>query len=257
MMKDTFARLQFMILGSAKPDISANEYRRIKGTISLVPPDWKSILDVGCGDGRVGNALIDKSRRIIGVDWSTTSLSHCNFERFVCDIRTRWPLSDLFDGVICAEVLEHLPHPQIDDVLKNIRAHCRYGFIVTVPAHEPMEEHILKCERCQNYYHCWGHLHRFESFEDVDELVNAHSIQRVFIPLQGKHPSSLIARWRNSFGYQMIAENSICPYCGNHSERILNYSFYQKLVLYGLTLMELSTNFLRSSAGWFACRYEV
>jgi SAM-dependent methyltransferase len=256
-MNDAFTRQQFLILGSTAPHISANEARRISGTLALVPSNWASILDIGCGDGRVSNPLMGQGRQIVGMDWSTTSLTHCKSDCFVGDIRDSWPIANSFDGVICAEVLEHLPQQQIDMVLKNIRLHSLHGFIISVPARETMEVHMIECKQCHGAYHIWGHLHRFESFEDVDELVGSFSVQRLFVPYEGPSPSLLIGRWKKHLQYQMVADNTVCPFCGERPEKEVTHSFSKRILPAALGKLELFTNFLRPQTGWFICRYEV
>ena len=256
-MNDKFTRLQFIILGSTRTAMSTNEHRRIKATCSEVPQVWNLIMDLGCGDGRVGNFLTRQGRRIIGADWSTTSLRDCKFDCFVCDIRTSWPLAISFDGIICAEVLEHLPQEQIESVLTNIRSNCRSGFIISVPACEPMEAHAIECQACRHYYNCWGHLHYFGCTEDVDRMVGMQAVERIFVPYHGVRPSLLFARWRRTLGCQAIADNSICPYCGKRPNARENRSILTRGLLWMLSAAEFLTSFLRPRTGWFICRYEV
>jgi 2-polyprenyl-3-methyl-5-hydroxy-6-metoxy-1,4-benzoquinol methylase len=48
--------------------------RRIERTLGLIPTGVRSILDVGCGDGRVSNRLVANGREVVGLDISEVAL---------------------------------------------------------------------------------------------------------------------------------------------------------------------------------------
>ena len=82
--------------------LSSNEDRRIQETLKLIPGNWKSIIDVGCGDGRVSRSLLSKGLNVIGMDWSESSLRKFEGRKVVADIRKSWPFRANIDGVICS-----------------------------------------------------------------------------------------------------------------------------------------------------------
>lgn len=77
----------------------------------------RSLLDLGCGDGRIGRALAGQNRitRYRGVDFSAGLLGLAgNEQEFVrADLsRPGWSVAlgtDLFDGITCLATLHHLP----------------------------------------------------------------------------------------------------------------------------------------------------
>jgi tRNA/tmRNA/rRNA uracil-C5-methylase (TrmA/RlmC/RlmD family) len=54
-------------------DVIANTLRDLIAT--LVPPDQKLLIDAYCGAGFFAKALLDKSERIIGIDWDTLAIA--------------------------------------------------------------------------------------------------------------------------------------------------------------------------------------
>lgn len=223
----------------------------------MVPDDWATIIDVGCGDGRILNELSKIEKTTLGIDWSSSSLKQISGkeQRIATDISKPWPLAGKWDGAICAEVLEHLPVEQKNRVLDEIRSHTRKGFIVSVPANEPLEVHTAPCFVCGKQYHLWGHLHSFTEFEQVDEFIGQKAIQHQFVQYLGVSPSIQIYRLRKLVGYYPYSATSICPYCGTPLKAPDGRSLPRKGWHWFLSRIENNTSFLRNRAGWFVCRY--
>ena len=102
---------------------------RITKTVEILNNhDVSKILDVGCGEGTLGQILSDKYQ-IVGIDISEQALqlasSHydstkqANIEQD--DLTTI--VDDEFDAVVCLELLEHVFHPE--EVLQNIQSVIR------------------------------------------------------------------------------------------------------------------------------------
>lgn len=92
-----------------------------------------SILDVGCNRGLFG-ALSRWShgpvKRVVGVDISRVSCAyvreHMAYEEAVClNASEPFQLPELFDLVLCMEIIEHVPNP--DQVVKNVKSHLADG----------------------------------------------------------------------------------------------------------------------------------
>jgi hypothetical protein len=57
-------------------ELKESEEKRIQATIRLIPEDASSILDIGCGDGRITNQLANTCSQVIGLDMSQVALRH-------------------------------------------------------------------------------------------------------------------------------------------------------------------------------------
>lgn len=99
----------------------------------------QSLLDVGCGDGRMIRALLkNKEVFTIGVDIHTPSLRKCQEQRthdryVLCDVR-RLPFKrKSFDIVLSMEVLEHLEKEEGQKLIEVWEEIARRQVIITTP----------------------------------------------------------------------------------------------------------------------------
>ena len=109
------------------PDISHNldpyflNSRTRFDLIELIPYTPKSVLEVGCGIGKTGKAIVDKyGSKVIGIDLSAEAIEvatrqGCWEKLIVCDLdRTPIPMeieNYRFDCIMYPDVLEHLKSP--------------------------------------------------------------------------------------------------------------------------------------------------
>ena len=96
-----------------------------------------SVLDLGCGDGRLLARLVSQRNvRASGMDISTEALRIAS-KRGLTDLQQvdlmspSFELSSEHDYIVCTEVLEHVAHPE--RVLAKVRGHFRKALIVSVP----------------------------------------------------------------------------------------------------------------------------
>jgi 2-polyprenyl-3-methyl-5-hydroxy-6-metoxy-1,4-benzoquinol methylase len=101
-----------------------------------------SVLDVGCAEGIVCRALQQRGWQSAwtGCDSSANTLRIANRiapqAQWTCGDANNLPFSDKsFDLILCAEVLEHLPHPE--RALREMARVSRRWLLLSVPA-EPL-----------------------------------------------------------------------------------------------------------------------
>jgi 2-polyprenyl-3-methyl-5-hydroxy-6-metoxy-1,4-benzoquinol methylase len=82
------------------------------------------ILDLGCGEGHILNILPDSLKKY-GCDISELPLKFLddNVTAKTCDLNKEFPFDDVFDVIVCSEVLEHLENPE--RLLQNISNHIK------------------------------------------------------------------------------------------------------------------------------------
>jgi SAM-dependent methyltransferase len=98
--------------------------------VSLVPADAKTVLDVGCGLGRLCRAVGRPGRRIVGIDLSPgmiaraqTSASSANVSLLCGDFMDA-RFDEQFDCVISSAAMHHMP---IEPSFSRLRALVRLG----------------------------------------------------------------------------------------------------------------------------------
>lgn len=119
--------------------------KHVVEAVVVLDPD--SLLDVGCGDGRVIGELPGIKRRV-GVDRSERAIRFAAaFHRDIeFHVGTAEDLSGEFDVVIAVEVLEHVPDEDVSSFLRALHDRTRSGghVILTVPSTNkpPIEKHF-------------------------------------------------------------------------------------------------------------------
>jgi len=104
---------------------------------------FQSLLDVGCGDGRLLAELkrLFPDRRLVGTDASERALGLAQIMvpdvTWVCgDITAPGMLSELFDVVTVIEVIEHIHPDGVPAFVQGLHQRVRFGgkLVVTVPS---------------------------------------------------------------------------------------------------------------------------
>jgi ubiquinone/menaquinone biosynthesis C-methylase UbiE len=98
------------------------------------------VLDAGCGEGELARRkVLPAEARVISLDLRPESLAyyrdHGGASSLVCGSVAALPLPDRsVDTVVCLEVLEHLPHPEV--ALAELSRVARRRIVLSVP-YEP------------------------------------------------------------------------------------------------------------------------
>lgn len=104
----------------------------------LMPSPGATIVDLGCGTGRVSAALKAKGFDVTAVDIAANAATEFDGPYVVACL---WDLPqslEQFDYGFCADVMEHIPTARVDDALWNIAIHAQttYFQIANFICHE-------------------------------------------------------------------------------------------------------------------------
>lgn len=191
---------------------------RVQEAVRWLPTEARFILDVGCGNGVFANQLID-THTTIGVDRSWSALQWVKSSRAQADV-TRLPFkSDAFDGLVCMEVLEHLPVMVFEKALAELVRVTRQYLLITVPYCEDRAAVQIHCPVCSCQFHPTYHMRSFTR-PQVEQLLQYWPnmvVQRV----AGVVPT---ARFRHQYLFRWLRQirgrplpfpkAALCPQCG-------------------------------------------
>lgn len=148
-------------------------------TIEMVEKGQK-VLDIGCGDGLLLNALAQKEVLVSGVDISEEGVKKCRekgFNALVVDISTEnLPFQDgAFDAVIMLDVLEHLYAPEAF-LQEAVRVSKKY-IIIGVPNFNslPARLQVLRGDVPENNRTNKGHVYWF-NYDILISMLSKHNL---------------------------------------------------------------------------------
>ena len=181
--------------------------------LNLLPQDVESILDVGCGDGFITNALPD-NLRVIGLDISMEALRHVQ-RHHVAGSGSHLPFSmGSFDLVMANDVIEHIPEDSYLLVLDEIARVAKKYILVTVPFMENLTGFLTKCDACGEIYHINHHHRAFGVVELVKLFERWNPAIFAFSGVDLDPVEVFDKSLRGFLGLMTYWEGAVCPQCG-------------------------------------------
>jgi SAM-dependent methyltransferase len=199
-----------------KMGISYKEKIRIRETLDMIPADVVSILEVGCGDGRITNSICHKYK-VMGIDIGKERIKAFQGTKIIADV-SEIPIKDSkFDLVLAAEILEHLPDDVFYKAVSEMARVTKKYILITVPFRETLPAQWTECSECGHIFHAWGHLRRFDL--RILKCIFSHARlmeRKYFQPREAKIPSFAWIAVRKFGGvWGSHSESSIkCDKCG-------------------------------------------
>jgi len=197
------------------PELKEREKRRIETTLSMIPKYAESILDVGCGDGRLTNQLLNRAKRVVGVDTSAEALQYVQTETIRASA-SELPFPDSsFEGVVATDVLEHLPDDIYARSLSEIRRVAKKWIVVGVPWKQQLSRGLVRCPRCGAAFHVNYHTRAY----------NIHRLRRLFWPdfrvVRVQYSGEDVAAYTRPLlwvkqhvgGSWAVTHKTVCPVC--------------------------------------------
>lgn len=199
-------------------EIPVYDKEAIAKVTSLIPKDVNSILDLGCGDGRITNELLG-FKRVIGLDFAKVALKYVKGE-CVLGSCTNLPFHrNSFDLMVITQVLEHLSDEGYEKTVKEIEELSPRYIIVGVPYKQDIRGLLCKCSNCGYTYlpssNIGEHVRSF-SEKKLASLFSYYIVDS--ISYAGKSRTDPLLRIRHLLGYYYtVAKYSpeTCPRCGS------------------------------------------
>ena len=153
--------------------------------------EFKSLIDIGCGDGRflrdVNNLF--KGKRLLGIDYSETAISIARqMNPDLCYKQTNivsTSLNDRYDVATLLDVIEHIPLESLNPFMKSVSDLIRPGgqLIISVPHTNeklfPKHHQHFNSAKLRTLLKNDFHMIRFIPFDHISLLL------KLFIKLSG------------------------------------------------------------------------
>lgn len=196
-------------------DLSSRQLMRIDDTLSIIPNDIRSVLDMGCGDGRITNKLSERFEFVVGTDLSYNALKHVEGKK-VLSKAANLPFQDgVFDIVIICEVLEHVLSNDYFNVLKELERVPKKYILVTVPNEQELQDKFAKCNACGATFHVDRHLRSY-SLNGLKTLFSDFKyVEHKYIGPKRKQAYKYDTFFRQQLGNRWAkSTTAVCPQCG-------------------------------------------
>ncbi|RPI77988.1 MAG: class I SAM-dependent methyltransferase [Desulfobacteraceae bacterium] len=206
-------------MGRYRMSLSEKEIVRINETVKMIPLNIISLLEVGCGDGRVAQFLPD-AIKITGFDINKEKIKHYPGNKIIADISKIPIKQNTFDLVLITEVLEHLNDKIYRSALSEILRITKQYILITVPFYETLSANWDKCSECGHIFHAWGHIRKFNP-EILKHLFKNATLQKTQLlsPKETWIPSAFykIAKKLGKVWGTNPQNPTLCPICGSGS----------------------------------------
>jgi len=181
-----------------------------------IPADVGSIIDLGCGNGIICNALASEYA-VTAIDISETALKAVKVSKLLASA-TDIPFADnSFDLAFSSEMLEHLSSPDLEKAAREMLRVARKYLLISVPNREQLGKSMVKCKVCAEVYHAYGHLHSFTDSSLRGLFPGTQKLDSLCFGPTSKDYHPLLLRVRNHLGGQYFhpAAPVLCPRCGS------------------------------------------
>lgn len=189
----------------------------LRALLDIWPQDCETVLDVGCGDGKISGPLAHYTgASFTGVDIAEEALARLPFQGLEASADAL-PFADgAFDLVMTTDSLEHLPDEVEDGAWREIFRTAKKWVLVAVPFREELLDALSRCQACKSEYHVNWHHRRY----DVHDLTwrAPAGWEPAFTVLSGE-------AWSPTLPYETYVrrrmlkqyngwDKAVCPHCG-------------------------------------------
>lgn len=127
------------------------------------PAGIESVLDVGCGDGKLTSRLQGLGiPTLVGLDSSAEALSRLPFASVIGNAQKLPFPAGAFDLVMTTDVLEHMPPESEAAAWQELFRVAGKVVMVAVPFREELLDATTRCKACEHLYHVNWHQRSYD-----------------------------------------------------------------------------------------------
>lgn len=205
--------------------------QRTGDLLRLLPEGGVSALDVGARDGHFAQLLAERYARVVALDLEKPQFTHPKVE-CVQGNATKLQYADAsFDLVFCAEVLEHIPMPFLEQACAELARVSRKHVLIGVPFRQDTRVGRTTCRACGQPNPPWGHVNSFDE-ERLARLFSACDVVTTsFVGRSNESTNAVSAFLMDLAGnpYGTYDQDESCIHCGRALEKPAERSLFQKL----------------------------
>jgi len=190
------------------------EKERVSVTLSLIPDDVQTVLDVGCGDGRITNQM--KDYIVTAVDTSLEAIKYIKTRKALASVECI-PFKDRsFDLVLSSEVIEHLTDSILRKAVEEIQRVSMNYILVSVPFKENLYAESTRCNNCRKLFHIYQHFQSFSRRRLANLFPNFKPIGYSTFGPESEYNNNLILFIVRRLGKKWpVTKTALCPRCGS------------------------------------------
>lgn len=198
--------------------LQAGQLNLVQAIRDFWPAGIGSVLDVGCGDGKLTSRLAAPGApKIVGLDSSAEALSRLPFDSVLGDAQALPFPGAAFDLVMSTDTLEHMPDAEEAAAWGELFRVAGKAVLVAVPFREELLDATARCAGCGETYHVNWHQRRYDIADlhrrapagwQVRATVLAGEPWSAMLPPETRLRRSALNEWA---GWEL----AICPHCGS------------------------------------------
>ncbi|WP_192982317.1 methyltransferase domain-containing protein [Pseudomonas sp. EggHat1] len=183
----------------------------------FLPKNVHSLLDVGCGDGKLTSKLLEsEALTIVGLDSSEEALSRLPFPGVRGDAQALPFPEGAFDAAMSTDALEHMPDDEEVAAWNELFRVASKAVIVAVPFREELLDASACCSSCGYRYHVNWHQRSYDLNDLWRRAPEGWSIRATVLagePWNAMLPPETRLR-RYALNEWAGWELAMCPSCG-------------------------------------------
>ena len=125
--------------------LSTRLKEKIDKIISVIPNDVKTILDVGCGDGTISQALNNKFN-VIASDRSVNAVKLVRTKKLANSADMIALKNNSIDLIFSSETIEHLHVDIFNSAIKEFKRTSKKYIFLTFPNNANIQQQITQCQ---------------------------------------------------------------------------------------------------------------